>query len=116
MRARSKGSRRTNLVPVGLGADLFDVGGGDLESVEEQAGLLGVDLVVHDGPHDLHQGELDGVAVLEEGDVGLVTLADTVVEVEEVFASEGRGAAADSVEFDVVALGDIRVDWHRVSP
>jgi hypothetical protein len=74
----------------GVGGDLFDglwdgfvgvlalaggfgvarqVGAGDLEAVEEEAGAAGVDLVAHDAAEDLADGELDGGAVFGHGEV-----------------------------------------------
>jgi hypothetical protein len=42
---------------------------GDLKAVEEEAGAFGVDLVAGDALEDLTDGELDGGAVVGEGDV-----------------------------------------------
>jgi hypothetical protein len=65
-----------------VGGDLFDlrrggvfgvlageVGAGDLEAVEEQAGAAGVDGVGGDGLEDLADGLLDGGAVFGDGEV-----------------------------------------------
>ena len=79
----------------GVGGDFFDglggifsfvaggfglageVGAGDLEAVEEEAGAAGVDLVAGDAAEDFADGELDGGAVFGHGEVevGLVGLA-----------------------------------------
>ena len=44
---------------------MLEVGGGDLQGVEHQAGGLGVDLIGDEQSHDLGERELDGVGVLE---------------------------------------------------
>jgi len=55
-----------------------EVGGGDLEAVEEQAGALGVDVVGGDAAQDFADGELDGGAVFGLGHVegGLFAAAE----------------------------------------
>ncbi len=42
-----------------------EVGGGDLESVEEEAGAFGVDVVPGDAGEDVVEGELDAGAVVD---------------------------------------------------
>ena len=67
---------------VGVDGDLFDlgrlglfgvvagqVGAGDLEGVEEEAGAAGVEGVGGDGLQDLADGLLDGGAVFGHGEV-----------------------------------------------
>ncbi len=46
-----------------------EVGGGDLEGVEEEAGAAGVEFVGGDAAHEDADGGLDGGAVLGEGEV-----------------------------------------------
>jgi hypothetical protein len=53
----------------GLEVDAAEVGGGGLEGVEQEAGGFGVDLPVEDEAHDLHERDLDGICVLEHGQV-----------------------------------------------
>ncbi len=45
-----------------LGGLVVEVGGGDLECVEEEAGAAGVDVVVSDAGDELAEGVLDGSA------------------------------------------------------
>ncbi|HWY03355.1 MAG TPA: hypothetical protein VNX60_06785 [Candidatus Acidoferrum sp.] len=112
----------------GVGGDFFDRGGiaggfglagdveaGDLESVEEQSGALGVDFVAGDATEDFADGGLDGAAVFGDGDVefGLLGAAASgvsggaaggVVVVAELLLLEAGAAAAVSVGEDVAAL------------
>jgi hypothetical protein len=92
-----------------------EVGAGDLEAVEEQAGAFGVDLVVGDAAQDLADGGLDGEAVLGEGDVEAGLAAATaarvvdgaaggVVVVAELLGAEAGAGATVSVGEDVAAL------------
>jgi hypothetical protein len=48
---------------VGVDVDVFGVGGGDLESVQEEAGASGVELVGGEGVEDFYERELNGGAV-----------------------------------------------------
>ncbi len=99
----------------GLWRGAGEVGAGDLEAVEEQAGALGVDLVAGDAGEDLADGALDGGAVLRHGDVeaGLAaaTLARVfdraaggVVVVAELFVTQAGTVAALAAGEDVAAL------------
>ena len=76
---------------------------GDVKSAENQCGALQIDGVAHEGVHDFHQGVLDGFFVFDERDgmkSGFFGATDAavgvLVEVAELFAFEGGGAAADS--------------------
>ena len=93
---------------------LGEVGGGDLEPVEEQAGAARVDVIEGDAAEDLADGELDGGAVFGQGEIkggatgatGLGAadgLAGGVVEVAEGLAAEAGRAAAAAVGVDVAA-------------
>ena len=86
-----------------------------METVEEEAGAAGVDLVAGDAAEDFADGELDGGAVFGHGEVevGLVGLAlawvlhgasGGVVVVAEVFVAQAWAAAAVAVGEDVAAL------------
>jgi len=116
---------------LGGGLEFFlagEVGAGDLEAVEEEAGTAGVEVVGGDALEDEADGELDGGAVLGDGEVeggeaGLAGggvgdgMAGGVVVVAEVFEAEGGGAAAASVDEDVAAalafgLFDGGLVWH----
>ena len=116
---------------------LVEVEGGDLESVEEQAGAAGVDVVEGEVGEDLADGlldvgaggglgQLDGVAAGEAGlGVGGGS-ARLVVEVAVVFVAQGVAAAAVSVDEDVAAaevlgnflalLGNLFVFVHGAPP
>ena len=95
-------------------AVLGEVGGSDLEAVEEEAGAARVHVVEGDAAEDLADGELDGGAVfgvreIEGGAAGAALfgagdgLAGGVVEVAEGFAAEAGRAAAAAVGVDVAA-------------
>ena len=106
------------------GAGVGEVERGDLEAVKEKAGAAGVELVVGEPVEDLSDGELDGAAVLwnGEGEGGGALLAlghvrhlnhgggdgsagvgGVVVEAE-VLGAEAGAAAAVAVGEDVTAL------------
>jgi hypothetical protein len=120
---------------LGDGGEFGEGDGGDLESVEQESGAAGIDLVGGDAAEDLGDGELDGAAVLDEGELegGAAVAAfeagfpfgvpnwDTrgVVEVTKFFVAEADAAAALSGGVDVAAL---ELGWlgfrivHGVSP
>ena len=52
----------------GLEAGKAKVGAGGLQGVEKQTGGFVVELAGGQQAHDLHQGDLDGVGVFEEGE------------------------------------------------
>jgi hypothetical protein len=92
-----------------------EIEAGDLESVEEEGGAAGVDVVGGDALENLTDGELDGGAVFGQGKVegGAAAsallrvggrLAGGVVVVAEVFSAEAWAAAAVAVGEDVAAL------------
>jgi hypothetical protein len=89
----------------GAGAE---VGGGDLEAVEEDAGAFEVHLIGGDAGEDVGDGFLDGVAVLsvlkQEGVVREdLDALDAVMKTGELVA-HGVGAATDSFVVRVNAL------------
>jgi hypothetical protein len=97
-----------------------EVGAGDLESVEEEAGAAGVDVAGGEALEDEADGELDGGAVLGDGEVeggeaGFACLwvgggaAGGVVVVAEVLVAEGGGAAAASVDEGCGGSGGVPV-------
>lgn len=47
-------------------AGVAQVGRGDLEGVEQVSGFFGVEIARDDQAHDLHDGDLDGMGVLED--------------------------------------------------
>jgi hypothetical protein len=95
-----------------------EVGAGDLEGVEDEAGAAGVYGVGGEAADELADGLLDGGAVLGEGEVeggfpvgqadgiGSDGFAGGVVVVAEVLAAKGAAAAAVAVGEDVTALED----------
>jgi hypothetical protein len=98
-----------------LGCGAWEVAACDLETVEEEAGAFGVDLVAGDAAEDLAEGELDGGAVFGEGDVevGLTGAAFAwvfdgaaggVVVVTKFFVAEAWAATAMATGEDVAAL------------
>jgi len=105
-----------------LKASAAQVGGGDLQGIEQQAGGFGVHLAADDHAHDLPEGDLDGVGVLEHGqnklgcDVmgGVAQVnsghAPATMEVAIFAVAQRRGTALRAVGFDVLTAGghDIR--------
>ena len=91
-----------------------------LQGVEQEAGGFVVDLVGDQQAHDLHEGDLDGVGVLEDGQVegrrGLAGLGgiddDALVvplfmkETEAAIANRGRSALRP-IDLDVLAARDV---------
>ena len=101
------------------------VGGGDLEAVEEEAGAAWVDVVGGDADKELAKGLLDGVVVGggEEGEgagagealVGAgYGAAGVVMVVAELLFAHARASAAGVVGEDVVAL-EVVVGWSLLS-
>jgi len=95
---------------------LVEVGGGELEGVEEEAGAARVDVVVSEAGHDVSDGLLDlragfgrgdregglaGSALTESGDGA----AGLVVVVAEALAAHGGAAAATSIDIVTAAEG-----------
>ncbi len=102
-----------------------------MQAVEQEAGGFAVDLAGDDEAHDLHEGDLDGVGVLEDGEfdddgatAGAVLLEAVevelkalllvaFVEVTEFVAAQGGRSALGAVNLDVLA--SIWKTWHLVS-
>ncbi len=96
------------IAAVGFEVGFFEVGGGELESVEGDAGGLGIEEAVEDAADDLLDDYLDGVGVFEGGDEEGVLWgggAEVVVEVAVLAAAEGGGLAAEAVGFEMAAAG-----------
>jgi hypothetical protein len=77
----------------------WEVAGGDLEGVEDEAGAAVVDGLGGEADGDLDEGFLDGVAGVREGEFEFVAGDDVAcgvgaVVVAEVFVVHGVGAAA----------------------
>lgn len=91
-----------------------------MQGIEEEAGGFGIELAAGEEAHDLHERDLDGVGVLEDGEdeigaatafaVGvqfdLLLLKAFVEEAETVVAKSGRSALG-SVDFQMLAAGDV---------
>jgi hypothetical protein len=45
------------------------IAGGNLQGVEQHAGSFSIELAVEQQAHDLHEGDLNGVGVFEDGQV-----------------------------------------------
>src|SRR5277367_45312 len=91
-----------------VGHDVVEVAahvrGGDLDAVEVHAGVTAVDHSGGERGEDAGDGDLDGGAVFERGQVecdGLLALGEVVVA--EVLVGKGGGAAAASAGADVTA-------------
>ena len=93
------------------------VGAGGLQGVEDEAGALGVEGTAEQGVGDLHQGQLNGGGVFEQGQcqrvlVGIggvlfgAQLASDVGEVKETIVASAQGGrtAEVSVAFDVFTV------------
>jgi len=101
-----------------LKASAAQVGGCDLQAIEQQAGGFGVHLAADDHAHDLPERHLDGVGVLEHGQIkraadvmrGLAQVnmgcAPARVEIAILVVSQCRGAALGAVGFDVLTTRD----------
>ena len=114
----------------GLEVDAAEVGGGGLQGVEQEAGGFGVDLPVEDEAHDLHERDLDGICVLEHGQVERGASAAGAVGVEHdagflpilmevaiVVASECGRSALGAVDFEVFTTGNAAgINRHKKSP
>jgi len=99
-----------------------EVAGSGLERVEQQGGGLMFDGAVEQQAHDVHEGDLDGVGVFEDGQyeghsgtaaAGLVgigldpVLLPLVMEKTLAFVLECGRAAESSVDFDVLTTSDV---------
>ena len=90
---------------------MLEIDRGNLQSVEDQGSFFGIDLIFHQAANHLHHGKLDGVSVLEDGDIVIGALiADAIVEVAEVLGAQGGGAALDAVELECAGSGEL---WFR---
>ena len=111
----------------GLMAVAAEVGAGDLQAVEEDAGALVVDVAGGEAAEDVVEGDLDGGAVVDglhfedahaAGERGVLE-AGAVVVVAEVLGAECGRAAAVSVGVDVAAeVAAFRVEFgmHEGTP
>jgi hypothetical protein len=128
------GGVEDDVVAVGFEAGSGQIDAGGLQGVEKESGGLGVELAGDDEAHDLHEGNLDGVGVLEDGQIdGDVAAATgvfreivveaigierdalfvmTFVEVTETVAAESGRSALRAVDLDVLtSIGKICHDF-----
>ena len=88
-----------------LFGEVREVGGRDLQRVEDGTGGAAVDLGALEGADHLHEGELEGGGILDEGDearVGKGVFDEVMKAAEGVFLERGLGAGL-VVEADVLA-------------
>jgi hypothetical protein len=92
------------------------VGAGSLQSIEQEAGGLVVDLLRDEQAHDLHESDLNGVGVFEDGEdegsdaatgaVGVefdLFVLKTFVEETETVAAQGGRTTLGAVDFEMLA-------------
>lgn len=106
------------------------VGAGGLQRVEEEAGDFAVELARDEQAHDLHERNLDGVGIFEDGQVnhdagvtlrvfestgfelvemqGDALFVMALVEVTETIAAQGGRSALRAVDFEVLTAIGIR--------
>ena len=103
------------------------VGAGGLQGVEQEAGGFVVELLGDEQAHDLHEGDLNGVGVFEDGEdeggnaatgaVGgefdLLVLKAFVEEAETVAAQGGRSALS-AVDFEVLTAIGKTLHWSTL--
>jgi hypothetical protein len=108
-------------VELALEAGLFEVRGHDLQGVEHVSGGLAGERAVGDSLHDLHQGVMDAVRIVDEGEIDdwlgcvlgdlaarEVALGLTVEETP-VPAAKGRSTTLNAVGLDVSTASNILV-------
>jgi hypothetical protein len=87
-----------------------DILGGDLEAVEDESRAARIELTGAEAVEDLGEGELDGAAVFEDGEVKRLigdfgvfssTIVHTRVEVAKLLAAQGRRITLVAVGHDV---------------
>lgn len=99
---------------------VVQVAAGDLQGIEQESGFLVVDLLGQDEANDLHDGGLDGVAVLEDREergAGIALAARlnavgaeivvAVMKVAVALAAQGRRTALLAVDFDVITPANL---------
>ena len=105
-----------------------DVGRGSLQAVEKQAGGFVIEVARDDKLQDLHEGDLDGLGVLEDGQVDgagscaarrineeAVRYAD-IVKIAEAAGAEGGRAALGAVGLDVLTTLNFHDECSTPSP
>jgi hypothetical protein len=104
-----------DLVVVGIEAGAVKVAAGGLQSVKEEAGGFVLDLMGEEHAHDLHESDLDGVGVFEDGqgerawvtgaihDEADALVMKSLVKETEAVAAECRRSALHAIDLDVLA-------------
>ena len=100
------------------------VGAGGLQGVEQEAGGFVIDLLGDEQAHDLHESDLNGVGVFEDGeDEGSDAAAGAVgaelyalvlkafVEETETIAAQGGRSALGAVDFEVLTAIGKTLHW-----
>jgi hypothetical protein len=93
--------------------DAAGVADGGVEGAEDEFGALDFDGAEQQGVDGFHEGDLDGLFVLEEGSVADARggIADgakhALVEVAELLSAESGGAATDSGDLDMSTGFDV---------
>ena len=103
-----------------LEVGVAEIEGRGLQSVEHEAGGFGVELATEREAHDLHESDLDGVGVLEDGEVERGTSAagaggvdddalivPLLMKVAEALVAQGGRSALRAVGLDVLAARDV---------
>jgi hypothetical protein len=108
-----------DIVGVRLEPGAAQVGGCSLQSVEKQGGCFVLDLSGEQEAHDLHDGDLDGVGVLEYRQINRradvhtwggerdTLLLPSPMKVAKGVAADGRRSALGAVDLDVFAAVDV---------
>jgi hypothetical protein len=90
--------------------DAADVADGGVEGAEDEFSALQFDGAADQAVDDLHEGDLDGFLVFQQGRVMDARVRDfdgaehALVEVTELLSAESGGAATDSGDLDVGAI------------
>src|SRR5579864_3474791 len=105
------------------------VGAGGLQGVEQEAGGFVVDLLRDEQAYDLHESDLDGVGVFEDGEdesgyaaagaVGAeldLFVLKTFVEETETVAAQGGRSALGAVDFEMLAAIGKTLHWSTPPP
>lgn len=85
----------------------------DVESPEDQAGAIHVDVIADEGVDDFHERRLNGFLIFKHGDGmdarlgrSAHTADHALMEIAKSFFAERGRATADSVDFDVGAVAN----------
>jgi hypothetical protein len=95
--------------------EAFQVRASDLEGVENGVGVAAAEPFGEERIDDVHEGDLDGVLIVEGGDgdfFSVEALAEALVVVAEVSVVLGGAATADAIDLGIGALSGIGMDGH----